>query len=203
MEIKIDTTKGVDYVRQARQMLEALESLMGGEITTTDEVDGVDVEPVTPYPTPEPTTLTEAFDAVSTAEVDNDGLPWDERIHSGSKKLTTKGVWQRRRNVSDEVFNAVVAELTTASDPAPAASDPAPTAPDPNVFTAAPPAPVPNGSVPSDWPTMLNVIMTATREGLYNEAAAQAFLQQHQLPVVAAMGPHPELWPGFLQAMRS
>lgn len=46
-----------------------------------------------------------------TMDFDKEGLPWDERIHSSNHKLTAQGVWQRRRGVSDEVYNAVKAEL--------------------------------------------------------------------------------------------
>lgn len=43
--------------------------------------------------------------------LDAEGLPWDERIHSSNRKMTAKGVWTRRKNVDDAVFNSVVAEL--------------------------------------------------------------------------------------------
>lgn len=43
--------------------------------------------------------------------VDKDGLKWDARIHSSNHQMTAKGVWQRRRGVSDEEFNAVRNEL--------------------------------------------------------------------------------------------
>lgn len=46
-----------------------------------------------------------------TMDFDKEGLPWDERIHSSNHKLTAQGVWMRRRGVSDEVYNAVKAEL--------------------------------------------------------------------------------------------
>lgn len=46
-----------------------------------------------------------------TMDFDKEGLPWDERIHSSNHKLTAQGIWQRRRGVSDEVYNAVKAEL--------------------------------------------------------------------------------------------
>ena len=46
-----------------------------------------------------------------TMDFDKEGLPWDERIHSSNHKLTAQGVWARRRNITDEVYNAVKAEL--------------------------------------------------------------------------------------------
>lgn len=44
-------------------------------------------------------------------EVDSDGLHWDSRIHSSNHKLTSKGVWQRRKGISDEEYNNVRNEL--------------------------------------------------------------------------------------------
>lgn len=46
-----------------------------------------------------------------TIDFDKEGLPWDERIHSSNHKLTAQGVWTRRRGITDEVYNAVKAEL--------------------------------------------------------------------------------------------
>lgn len=43
--------------------------------------------------------------------VDKDGFPWDARIHSGNKKMTAKGVWTRRRGVTDLEVANVEAEL--------------------------------------------------------------------------------------------
>lgn len=42
---------------------------------------------------------------------DAEGLPWDERIHSSNHKLTSQGVWVRRRGITDVEFNRVRAEL--------------------------------------------------------------------------------------------
>ena len=42
---------------------------------------------------------------------DKEGLQWDERIHSSNRKLTAKGVWQRRKNITDEYYNQIKNEL--------------------------------------------------------------------------------------------
>lgn len=44
-------------------------------------------------------------------DVDKDGLPWDERIHSSNHKLNADGRWQRRRNVDDTLYVQVKSEL--------------------------------------------------------------------------------------------
>ncbi|MCF2909964.1 hypothetical protein L1285_16705 [Pseudoalteromonas sp. DL2-H2.2] len=50
-------------------------------------------------------------DTSSDVELDSNGLPWDERIHTSTKNKTEKGVWKKKRGVSEPVFNEVVAEL--------------------------------------------------------------------------------------------
>lgn len=44
-------------------------------------------------------------------ELDKNNLPWDERIHAGSKKQNANGSWKKRKGVDDETINAVEAEL--------------------------------------------------------------------------------------------
>lgn len=45
------------------------------------------------------------------SEVDVEGLPWDDRIHSGNKTKTQAGTWTRRRNVPDDYFQRIKADL--------------------------------------------------------------------------------------------
>lgn len=53
-------------------------------------------------------------------ELDKDGVPWDERIHSGAtnedgtRKKTDKGVWTKRRGVDDGLYKSVTAALKAA-----------------------------------------------------------------------------------------
>lgn len=94
-------------------------------------------------------------------DLDADGLPWDERIHAGSKTKTTKGVWTAKRGVNDGAFIAKVkAELRAlmaipaapAAPPAQAQIPMPPAAPPAPIVTAAgaavglPVAPLPPGS---------------------------------------------------------
>ena len=44
-------------------------------------------------------------------KLDKDGLPWDERIHAGSKGFTADGIWRRKRGVEDADFDAVQVQL--------------------------------------------------------------------------------------------
>lgn len=100
-------------------------------------------------------------------ELDANGLPWDERIHSGNKKKTSKGIWQRRRGVQDPQFNEIAAELKAglsgesgqaqpeapaapATPPAPTGAPQAPVAP-PAPATAPAAAPVAEAPIARDY----------------------------------------------------
>ena len=58
---------------------------------------------------------------VSAPELDAEGLPWDERIHSSNHKQSANGVWMKRRGVLPTVDAQVRAELRQ-TYPAPAPS---------------------------------------------------------------------------------
>lgn len=47
--------------------------------------------------------------------VDKTGRGWDKRIDSSSEKIVkSTGIWARRKNVPDEIYNAVINELAAA-----------------------------------------------------------------------------------------
>lgn len=56
-------------------------------------------------------------------EVDKQGAPWDERIHSSSKKLVKgTGLWAKRRNLPDGLYEQITAQLISGQpqpEPAP------------------------------------------------------------------------------------
>ena len=94
---------------------------------------------------------------------DTSGLPWDERIHAGSKTTKADGTWTRRRGVDDATYKSVEAELRAQAGlgnpqpqpvaiPQPAATSPvpvaAPAAPVATAIGATVAAPVPS-SVPT------------------------------------------------------
>lgn len=44
-------------------------------------------------------------------ELDKDGIPWDERIHAGTQTKTAKQTWTRKKGITDELYDSVIAEL--------------------------------------------------------------------------------------------
>lgn len=87
----------------------------------------------------------------ATPAVDSAGLPWDERIHSSGRTLVKDGTWRRKGGISDDAYNAVLAELKgqPASPPAPVPA--VPVAPQPPSSTA-PAAPTPPPAPPVSPP---------------------------------------------------
>lgn len=75
--------------------------------------DGVNAEAGTGQPQQStPAQTTNSTPAQTTGlQLDGDGLPWDERIHSSNKKMTDKGKWVARRNVPEATRAAVIAEI--------------------------------------------------------------------------------------------
>lgn len=57
---------------------------------------------------------------VAAGTVDSEGLPFDERIHAkAAQPFKADGTWKRRKNISDELYNSVRAELKARIAPAP------------------------------------------------------------------------------------
>lgn len=113
----------------------------GPNVTVTGDVD-VEVETVNDAP---PAT-------------DKNGLPWDERIHAGTKALNADGTWKKRRGVDDATVAAVTAELTGAA-PAPT-PEPTP-APQPEPTPAPTPAPVPSTNRIQDFQQIVQELQKA------------------------------------------
>ena len=94
MKITLEDITAVELLAIAKVL-----NNINDEIVTPSHAPVVDDDEVVNEPTSD------------TMDFDKEGLPWDERIHSSNHKLTAQGVWQRRRGVSDEVYNTVKAEL--------------------------------------------------------------------------------------------
>lgn len=102
-----------------------------GNTYKTDMSTGV----TTPAPVPQPEPQDEEPTNATPPATDKNGLPWDERIHAGTKALNADGTWKKRRGVDDATVAAVTAELTGAA--------PTPT-PQPESTPAPTQAPVPS-----------------------------------------------------------
>lgn len=82
-----------------------------------------------------PSTSAPAAPPVSSADLDKNGLPWDERIHASSRAKIADGSWRMKRGVQQHVVEEVEAQLRGQTHGSAAAEPAAPAAP------AAPPGP--------------------------------------------------------------
>lgn len=146
--------------------------------------------------TPEPAQNATAPAGVDLAPSVNTGtlIPWDARIHAGSKaKLAKKPHgWKMKRGVSDELVDQVEAELIAAMKASPAnpvESTPAPPASEPT--PAAPAQPATHTGAVTTFPALMSAITSnkidqATVTAAVNKAGLQS------LPLLAA---RPDLIP--------
>lgn len=71
-------------------------------------------EPLTPeaaFGASAPLDPVAAFGGPQAGDLDAEGLPWDERIHSSNRKRSANGVWMKRRGLNQLVEQKVRAEL--------------------------------------------------------------------------------------------
>jgi len=68
------------------------------------------IAPVTPVVAPTPASVD--------AELDANGIPWDDRIHAKTKARVKDDTWRKKRGVDDVIYESVVAELKASVAPA-------------------------------------------------------------------------------------
>lgn len=64
-----------------------------------------------PFPHPAASMVDNSKVVVAASNLDKNGLPWDDRIHAGSKAKTQDGSWRTKRGVDAGLLAAVQAEL--------------------------------------------------------------------------------------------
>lgn len=136
----------------AAVLAHVLQNLPDGAVVSTPGMPHIATPPM-PQPSVAPVTGDDDDSGpvnVNAPETDVNGMPWDERIHSGNKATKDDGSWRRRRGVSDELVASVEAELRNrapvpvpAAAPAPAPVMPAAPVPIPTPPAASVPAPAP------------------------------------------------------------
>lgn len=146
--------------------------------------------------TPEPAKNATAPAGVDLAPSVNTGtlIPWDARIHAGSKaKLAKKPHgWKMKRGVSDELVDQVEAELIAAMKASPAnpvESTPAPPASEPTPAAPAQPA-APTGAV-----TTFPALMSAITSNKIDQATVTAAVNKAGLQSLPLLAARPDLIP--------
>lgn len=158
---------------------------------------------------------------VVAAMLDKNGLPWDERIHAGSKTKNQDGSWRYKRGVESRVVEPVEAELRAVMGlPAPVMA-PLPSIPPviPSLLIVPPPPAVPAAAaVPSitaspvvSAPTVaaLNPFVSLitfagakNMEGKLTDAEIQAACQAFGVPAIPLMTNRHDLCPHVEHSLR-
>lgn len=86
------------------------------------------------------TTTIAQTESGATVELDKNGIPWDERIHAGTKRKNADGTWSLKKGVDKELAAQIIAEYQSAAQEKPSAPA-APSAPTPPAPPAAPAKP--------------------------------------------------------------
>lgn len=185
---------------------------------TTQKVEGFadDVEPAaeqvfgkqTTAPTettPPPQTETPPPPA-NTAEVDSEGMPWDERIHSKNKSTIGNGTWKLKRGVDKNLVAQVKAEYglgnpqptptTTPSAPtSPLAGTPTPPVQQPPVQQAPPPEPQQPDATGVAYPQIVAQITSGIGGQKFTPMdVAQMLQNQFGIASTAEIQNHPQLF---------
>lgn len=128
--------------------LDYLTSLVEGQVNNLDERTNVVVKNNTD--TALVTEKTESGVTVTTIELDKNGIPWDERIHAGTKRKNADQTWSMKKGVDKDLYAEIMAQYQAAPnyselpDMTPVVEQkPAPTPPGKPVPTK--PAPTPPG----------------------------------------------------------
>lgn len=140
---------------------------------------------------------------VSDSALDTAGIPWDARIHAGTKTTNKDGTWSRRRNTPDATYDAVMAELKGAapvqeanaseafSDPTPSEALVAPVTAGPSTVaspssTVVPPPP-PTTAGPVTFPQLMVKITKAQTAGTIDKATVDGFLATFGLDKISGL----------------
>ncbi len=146
----------------------------------------------------------------SAVELDSKGLPWDDRIHAGTKSKIAKGEWKAKRGVEPALIAQVEAELRArVAAPVAVAQDAAavfnaapgvPAAPAPFVPPAAPLAPAapaaPSVSAdPTTFEQLMPRITAAVTAGIMPPTAVGAACAAHGVASVVTLQTNPQFVP--------
>lgn len=163
-------------------------------VSTPAIAAGSIVAPPPPENTAPITTTPGVASSVAGVDLDAKGLPWDNRIHAGTKRKNADGSWTAKRGVDPALVATVEAELRQVMGAAPAAPlapsvpAPPPTAPIAPVVASAPqvtapPAPAvapaaPAGEVPADARAQFVALVGRASAAIQGQKVTQAEVNQ-------------------------
>lgn len=148
------------------------------------------------------TTLPPVAPARPSVDVDANGLPWDNRIHSRGKSKLANGCWKVKRELNPALLQQVEAELRQAiSAPAPLVAPPVnPQVPGIPVspFVADPIAPAQN-----DFPYLMALVTECTTTNRITSAEVNEIVKGFGIPSFPLTATRPDLVPSIIDAIKA
>jgi len=127
-------------------------------------------------------------------ELDNNGIPWDARIHSTSKAKTADGNWRKVRNLDPSVYDLVMCELELGRDVI---------APPPPAADIAPPPPAAAAVNAPTFPEFIGKIGAAMSAGKLTTEIINAAIVAVGFTTVADIAKNPGLIPLVLSTLQA
>lgn len=158
-------------------------------VSTPAIAAGSIVAPPPPANTAPITTTPGVASSAAGVDLDAKGLPWDNRIHAGTKRKNADGSWTAKRGVDPTLVATVEAELrqvmgaAPAAPLAPAAAFPAQPAAPVTTPTAGPVSsavavPAPSGEVPADARAQFVALVGRASAAIQGQKVTQAEVNQ-------------------------
>ncbi|WNO24194.1 hypothetical protein Scuro_33 [Acinetobacter phage Scuro] len=180
-----------------------------------DTID-IPLPPATSAPVADNTISTSTTTApASNVELDDEGLPWDVRIHSSSGVKIKDGTWKLKRGLDAAYVEEIKAELKQVMNiPAPdATTPPPPQSQDTNAFSVGTVnklieagnggtaiAPPPPAAEPAKITTFAQLARAITEKKIDN-ATVSAVLNAYGIGSMPLLAPRPDLIPGVAEAL--
>jgi len=165
----------------------------------------VPAPPVAVIPTPPPAPTATGI------QLDSEGLPWDQRIHAGSKTFRqSDNTWKLLKGVDKGLVEQVKAELRSAMGAVVAAPVPPvaviptpPPAPVVPAVTAPTPPPAPVATAAMTFPEMLEIVKQHMADGTIAMTEVSEICKKHGFAAFPLIGSRPDMIPTVLADMEA
>lgn len=141
--------------------------------------------PAVPASAPAPAQAAPPAPVAAGIELDADGLPWDQRIHAGTKAKLNNGKWRLKRGVDADLLKKVEAELRS--------TQAAPTLP-------GPPMP-PDAAGGLTFATLVTKLPAMVAAGTTTQEQINVACQSVGIANIPALGQRPDLVPAVAMAL--
>ena len=133
------------------------------------------------------------------AVIPDDQVEWDARIHASTKSRVKNGEWKRKRGISEELYESVMAELRAGNVDTVNTADPASVAFG-GTTTTLEQKPTPTAG-DLQWPDVIKRVMAGKQTEMVAQEQVNAKAIELGVANFPSLSAHPELWTQFLMEL--